>query len=44
MDNDIVKRLMYSGLLAGIGAVASVATTKLAAMIWRRAFGEEPPE
>jgi hypothetical protein len=44
MDNDIVKRLMYSGLLAGIGALASVATTKLAAMIWRRAFGEEPPE
>jgi hypothetical protein len=44
MDNEIVKRLMYSGLLAGIGAVASVATAKLAAMIWRRAFGEEPPE
>jgi hypothetical protein len=44
MDNDIVKRLMYSGLLAGIGALASIATTKLAAMIWRRAFGEEPPE
>jgi hypothetical protein len=44
MDNDIVKRLMYSGLVAGIGAVASIATTRLAAMIWRRAFGEEPPE
>jgi hypothetical protein len=44
MDNEIVKRLMYSGLLAGIGALASVATTRLAAMIWRRAFGEEPPE
>ncbi|MCW3048045.1 MAG: hypothetical protein JWO74_2329, partial [Solirubrobacterales bacterium] len=27
-----------------IGALASIATTKLAAMIWRRAFGEEPPE
>jgi hypothetical protein len=44
MENDIVKRLMYSGLLAGIGALASIATTRLAAMIWRRAFGEEPPE
>jgi hypothetical protein len=44
MDNDMVKRLMYSGLVAGIGALASVATTRLAAMIWRRAFGEEPPE
>ena len=44
MDNDVVKRLMWSGLLAGLGAVASVATTKLAALIWRRAFGEDPPE
>ncbi|HEU4978769.1 MAG TPA: hypothetical protein VFT42_07740 [Solirubrobacteraceae bacterium] len=44
MDNDVVKRLMWSALLAGIGALASVATTRIAAMIWRRAFGEDPPE
>jgi hypothetical protein len=44
MENDMVKRLVWSGLLAGLGAVASVATTRLAAMIWRRAFGEDPPE
>ena len=44
MDNDVVKRLMWSGLLAGIGALIAVATTKLAALIWRRAFGEDPPE
>jgi hypothetical protein len=44
MDNEIAKRLMWSGLLAGIGALASIATTRLAAMIWRRAFGEDPPE
>ena len=43
-DNEMVKRLMWSGLLAGIGALASVATTRVAAMIWRRAFGEDPPE
>jgi hypothetical protein len=43
-DNEMVKRLMWSGLLAVIGAAASVATTKLAALIWRRAFGEDPPE
>jgi hypothetical protein len=42
--NDMVKRLMWSGLLAGIGALASVATARVAAMIWRRAFGEDPPE
>ena len=44
MDNDVVKRLMWSGLLAGLGALSSVLTARLAAVIWRRAFGEEPPE
>jgi hypothetical protein len=44
MDNDLVKRLMWSGLLTALGALASVATTRVAAMIWRRAFGEDPPE
>jgi len=43
-DNDVVKRLLYSGLLAGLGAAASIATTKIAAVIWRRVFGEDPPE
>jgi hypothetical protein len=44
MQSDLVKRLVWSGLLAGIGAVASIATQKLATVIWVRAFGEEPPE
>jgi hypothetical protein len=43
-DNEMVKRLLWAGLLAGIGALASVATSKVAALIWRRAFGEDPPE
>ena len=43
-DNDMVKRLMYSGLLAALGALASVATAKAAHLIWVRAFGEDPPE
>ena len=43
-QNDIVKRLVWSGLLAGIGAVASIATTRAAALIWRRIYGEDPPE
>jgi hypothetical protein len=43
-DNEIVKRLVYAGLVAGLGALASIATTKVAAMIYRRAFGEDPPE
>jgi hypothetical protein len=44
MQGQLVKRLMWSGLMAGLGAAASVATNKLAAIIWRRMFDEEPPE
>ncbi len=44
MENDMVKRLVWSGLLAGLGALASIATTRVAAMIWRRIYGEDPPE
>jgi hypothetical protein len=44
MENELVKRLMWSGLLAGVGAVASIATQRLAALMWRRIFDEEPPE
>jgi hypothetical protein len=43
-ENDIVKRLVWSGLLAGLGAIASIATTRAASLIWRRVYGEDPPE
>ncbi len=43
-ESPLVKRLMWSGLLAGIGALASVASTRVAAVIWTRVFGEDPPE
>ncbi|MDP9376921.1 MAG: hypothetical protein M3P40_05020 [Actinomycetota bacterium] len=42
--NEIVKRLMWSGLVAGLGALASVVTMRLAAEIWYRVYGEDPPE
>jgi hypothetical protein len=44
MDNDLVKRLVWSGLLAGLGALASILTTRVAALVWRRIYGEDPPE
>jgi hypothetical protein len=44
MENDIVKRLVWSGMLAASGAIASIAATKLAAFIFRRVFEEDPPE
>ena len=43
-ESPLVKRLMWSGLLAGLGAVASIATTRSAALIWKQVFGEDPPE
>jgi len=44
VQNDMVKRLMYSALLTGLGALASLAANRAAAVAWRRLFGEEPPE
>jgi hypothetical protein len=43
-ESPLVKRLLWSGLVAGIGALASVASTRVAGLIWTRVFGEEPPE
>jgi len=44
MENELVKRLAWSGLLAGCGALASIVAHRMAAAIWRRLFEEEPPE
>jgi hypothetical protein len=43
-ESPLVKKLLWSGMLAGIGALASLASTRVAALIWVRVFGEEPPE
>jgi hypothetical protein len=43
-DNELVKRLAWSGLVAGVGALASILTTRIAAVAFRRIFGEDPPE
>lgn len=44
MNNDIVKRLVWTGLVAGTGALASVVAMRLAGAIWRQIFDEDPPE
>lgn len=43
-ESPLVKRLLWSGLLAGTGALASLAANRAATVIWVRFFGEEPPE
>ena len=44
MDNDIVRRLAWSGLLAAFGALASIAAARAAAVVYRRIFDEDPPD
>jgi hypothetical protein len=44
MDTDITRKLVWSGLLAATGALASIAAAKLAAILYRRIYDEDPPE
>ena len=44
MDNDVVKRLAWAGLVAAVGALTSVIANRVATAIWMRLTGEEPPE
>ena len=39
-----MKRLAWSGLMAGLGALATIAANRVAVSVWRRMFNEEPPE
>jgi len=43
-DNEMVKRLMWSGMMAAAGALATIAANRLATVVWRRLFDEDPPE
>ncbi len=44
MQNEVVKRLMWSGLLAGVGALTTIAANRIAGLIWTRVFDEDPPD
>jgi hypothetical protein len=44
MENEIVKRLVWSGMLAGLGALASILASRAAGVLYRRVFEEDPPE
>jgi hypothetical protein len=44
MENEMVKRLIWSGMLAGVGALATILANRVAAAIWVRVFDEDPPE
>jgi hypothetical protein len=44
MNQDLTKRLMWSGLLAGMGALTSIVANRLATLIWVKLFDEDPPD
>lgn len=44
MQNDLSKRLVWSGMLALSGALASLVAHRVSAAVWRRVFDEDPPE
>jgi hypothetical protein len=44
MDNELIKRLVWSGLLAGTGALASIAAARVASLLYRRIYNEDPPD
>ena len=43
MENQEVKRLMWAGLLAGLGALTTIVSNRIAEKIWVRIFKEDPP-
>jgi hypothetical protein len=44
VDNELIKRLVWSGLLAGTGALASIVAARAASLIYRRIYNEDPPD
>jgi hypothetical protein len=44
MGNDLTKRLLWSGMLAGIGALSTILANKIATQLWIKIFDEDPPE
>jgi hypothetical protein len=42
-DTAMLRRLLWTGLYASIGAAATIAARRVASRLWRIATGEEPP-
>jgi len=39
----MLRKALWTGLYAGLGAAATMASRRLASKIWRVTTGEEPP-
>ena len=44
MENEIVKRLVWSGMVAAFTALAGIVASRAAGVLYRRLFEEDPPE
>jgi hypothetical protein len=44
LSNDLTKRLLWSGILAGVGALTTIVANRIATAIWIKVFDEDPPE
>jgi hypothetical protein len=42
-EKGVLRKLLWTGLYAGIAAIATMAARRLASGMWRVATGEEPP-
>jgi hypothetical protein len=42
-ERNVLRKLLWTGLYAGIAAGATIVARTLASRIWRVATGEEPP-
>jgi hypothetical protein len=43
-DSPLIKRMLWSGLMAATGALATLLASRVSALIWKRIFDEDPPE
>jgi hypothetical protein len=39
----MLRKVLWSGLYAGLGAAATIGARRVASSVWRLATGEEPP-
>lgn len=44
LDSDIIRRLIWAGMLAATGALATVAAHRLSEALYKRVFNEDPPD
>jgi hypothetical protein len=42
-EGRVIRKLLWTGLYAGLGALATIGARAVASRVWRVATGEQPP-